>query len=80
MLKCDLERVSGGMEVVPSSGSRILVAFFATVFWGMGECFNLIDTNYLNVFTVCCLLMFEISYFETILRPVRNKHYLDTNI
>ncbi|XP_060801151.1 uncharacterized protein LOC106139030 [Amyelois transitella] len=24
------------MEVIPSTGSRILVAFFATVFWGMG--------------------------------------------
>ncbi|XP_050342664.1 uncharacterized protein LOC126768533 [Nymphalis io] len=29
-------RISGGMEVILSTGSRIFVAFIATAFWGMG--------------------------------------------
>ncbi|KAG6448551.1 uncharacterized protein LOC115442510 [Manduca sexta] len=30
------QRIAGGMELCPWPGSRIFVAFFATVFWGMG--------------------------------------------
>lgn len=66
-------RVSGGMEVILSTGSRIFVAFIATAFWGMGM-FSLIFLIFSYNFKIMSLLV-EVKTVMVLFRRFTDEIY-----